>query len=129
MSQLIFSYSTNNKNIFLENRNIKYMRINIHTIINYALTEYIDILKCIGVYFIVLSTMSQLGIEEMNDNAKNFLKNPFIYFITILSISLLITGDNIIVSSVGSILYFAVLFIAKNYRNFKAKMQNLMSKI
>jgi uncharacterized membrane protein (Fun14 family) len=104
------------------------MGITIHTIINYALTEYIDILKCIGVYFIVLSTMAQLGIEKLNDNAKNLLKNPIIYFITILSISLLITGDNIIVSSVGSILYFVVLFIAKNYRNFKTKMQNLMSK-
>jgi len=104
------------------------MGITFHTIINYALTEYIDILKCIGVYFIVLSTMAQLEIEKLNDNAKNLLKHPMIYFITILSISLLITGDNMIVSSVCSILYFVVLFIAKNYKNFKTKMRNLVSK-
>ena len=105
------------------------MGITIHTIINYALTEYIDILKCIGVYFIVLSTMAQLEIERLNDKAKKLLKHPIVYFITILSISLLITGDNMIVSSVCSILYFVILFIAKNYQKFKTMMRNLMSKI
>jgi hypothetical protein len=66
------------------------MAITFQNIINYALTEYINIFKCIGVYFIVLSTMTQLGIEKLNDNAKNLLKNPFIYFITILSIFIII---------------------------------------
>jgi hypothetical protein len=104
------------------------METKFNIIINYVLTKYIDILKCIGVYFIVLSTMVQLGIEEMNTEKKYLFYNPFIYFMAFFSVSLLVTSDEVILSFVGSILYFVVLFIEKKYKNYKTRKQNVMSK-
>ena len=100
----------------------------IRNISGYLLSEYIDILKCIGVYFLVLSTMAQLEIERLNEKAIDILKNPFVYFIVILSISLLITNDDIKISIICTFGYFVVLFIAKNIRKIEAKLRNLKSK-
>ena len=90
-----------------------YMETIFHTVINYVSTEYINFFKCIGVYFIVLSTMIAIGIENLSDKKKNFFQNSFIYFLAVFSVSLLVTGDKIIISFIGTTLYFSILFLAK----------------
>jgi hypothetical protein len=57
--------------------------------------------------------MIAIGIENLSDKKKNFFQNSFIYFLAVFSVSLLVTGDKIIISLIGSTLYFSILFIAK----------------
>lgn len=99
----------------------------IKTFLKYLLSEYIDILKCIGLYFIVLSTMAQLEIERLNEKAKDLLKNPIVYFIVILSTSLLITNDDIHISLLCTCSYFIVLNIAKNIDEIESRLRKLKS--
>lgn len=84
---------------------VRYLRYIIH----YLLSEYKDILKLMGAYMIILSTMIQIGIEKNNQTFINLFKSPIIYFFTIFSISLFITNDDVRISIICTIFYFVLL--------------------
>ena len=88
-------------------------------ILNYLISEYKDITKLIGAYFIILSVMVQLNIETLSDETVRLLKSPMVYFIVILSVSLIVTNDDMLLSVICTITYFSVLLISQNYKTIK----------
>ena len=90
-------------------------------IINYLVSEYKDITKLIGAYFIILSVMIQLNIETLTPEVIKFLKSPLVYFIVILSVSLIVTNDDIKISLICTVAYFVILLISLQITNFKKR--------
>lgn len=90
-------------------------------IINYLVSEYKDITKLIGAYFIILSVMIQLNIETLTPEVIKFLKSPLVYFIVILSVSLIVTNDDIKISLICTVAYFVILLISLQVTNFKKR--------
>ena len=90
-------------------------------IINYLVSEYKDITKLIGAYFIILSVMIQLNIETLTPEVIKFLKSPLVYFIVILSVSLIVTNDDIKISLICTVAYFVILLISLQITSFKKR--------
>jgi len=88
-------------------------------IINYLVSEYKDITKLIGMYFVLLSFMVQLNIEKPNEEIIKLLKSPLAYFILVLSVSLIVTNDDVYLSLICSVLYFIILLLTNKYAEFK----------
>ena len=92
-------------------------------ILNYLISEYKDITKLIGAYFIILSVMVQLNIETLTPEAINFLKSPMVYFVVILSVSLIISNDDMKISLICTLGYFIILLISQQYISFKKRKE------